>query len=98
MGYVPYQLVNAGFLNHQPYETDSSHLRIGMLVQTIRLAFGGLTKVIKTAHAKAHFLDAILSQSNGVVLNSVHELCSCKANCITGGSYFRITIDLNYST
>ena len=40
----------------------------------------------------------ILSQSNGVVLNSTHELYSCKANCISGGSYFRITIALNYST
>ena len=60
--------------------------------------FSMSTKVIKTAHAKAHFLDAILSQSNGVVLNFVHELCSCKANCITGGSFFRITIDMNYST
>ena len=44
------------------------------------------------------FSNMILSQSNGVVLNSTHELYSCKANCISGGSYFRITIALNYST
>ena len=44
------------------------------------------------------FSNMILSQNNGVVLNSVHELCSCNANCISGGSYFRITIALNYST
>ena len=31
-------------------------------------------KVIKTAHARAHFLDAILSQSIGNVVDSVHAL------------------------
>ena len=56
------------------------------------------TKVTKAEHPRAHFSNMILSQSNGVVLNSVHELCSCNANCISGGSYFRITIALNYST
>ena len=57
-----------------------------------------LTKVTKAEHPRAHFFNMILSQSNGVVLNSTHELYSCKANCISGGSYFRITIALNYST
>ena len=33
-----------------------------------------MAKVIKTAHTRAHFLDAILSQSIGNVVESVHAL------------------------
>ena len=58
----------AGFLNHRQVLSASFNIPIPSM-------YGIYTyiKVIKTAHARAHFLHAILSQ-NGYVIESVHVL------------------------
>ena len=64
-------------LSHEPV-VDSSHSKAALSQRTSKSATLALLsfeeKVIKTAHARAHFLHAILSQINGNVIESVHVL------------------------
>ena len=81
----------------QTYRSDGKS-RLLLYVHTYSYTYRYRQKLPKPNTLALTFSNMILSQSNGVVLNSTHELYSCKANCISGGSYFRITIALNYST
>ena len=72
--------------------------KIAISMEGFNWMFTDKEKLPKPNTLALTFSNTILSQSIGVVLNSTHELYSCKANCISSGSYFRITIALNYST
>ena len=65
MGYLPYQLVIAGFLKHQPYDTHTNTSHYFSSRRTTRISDGRRLFVAAAAHE--HFLPVDVAKGSGKV-------------------------------